>query len=334
MRPSGCLQVAGVPFIVAWIIAWGIGEVFMLQFLLRLMGVPVGRMELPVVPNEFQPFVVIASIFLVLFLALWTRGGVMAIGFLLQLLLGHDSIVFSPTGWRLERSFGFFSMTRDFEGWSAELHGAQKRLFARRGRKRKAVTPFGTAEELERVRDEIARRYRRGGELPDGFHQQRTVDGAVVITSDTAPGAVNCGMFTIMVWNIPFFFLMMWGVAAFRPAVIVGSILSIATTALALWCFFAQRSWIVGPDTLEERLSAFGAAKKRRFGSGSQLALDAFETSDGVQQYTLRVIDPGRRAHTIYRTFHDSHEIALFARVLQRHTGWRLSDPKKLTLEH
>ena len=113
-KPSGPLRHVGAAFLMFWLCGWAIGEGIALTLLakgiLALMnGAPFdeGRSALQVGPA------LAIGAFLLLWLSLWTVGGVAAIREVLRLLWAEDRIIANGSGLTVMRSRGPFRGKRE-----------------------------------------------------------------------------------------------------------------------------------------------------------------------------------------------------------------------------
>jgi hypothetical protein len=103
-----------------WLAGWAVGEVVALGFLIMLIRSALGSaagMSWPIPGGEWiaggaAGFV---FLFLLVWLALWTVGGLAAINELLRSLAGEDQISVQPSGIELVRRAGPFRRARTFD---------------------------------------------------------------------------------------------------------------------------------------------------------------------------------------------------------------------------
>jgi hypothetical protein len=340
LRPQGCARVIVVPFLLAWLAGWAVGELFAINMLLAFFGSSY-RVFFPL-PIPAFPFAAPSLLpigFLLLWGFFWTWGGLTAMGTFLRLLFGSDVVDISPQGLRLTRSYGLFRFTRDFAGWRPELRRKDRALLVRRDRKTKVLSNLGTPEERTWVRDEFERRYPRPRtpqiELPRDYEAHREMDGSTLIQRNLRArrGAIGCGVFALLIWNLPFGIWVYYRMSSGQP---VGSgtavpvAFSVLTFALALWCFFARQTWHVKRNYLEERLEIFGVGRRWQF-TDANLEIDYSKDSDGDESFTLYVKHNSGRKLRLYSAMHDPEETIALARFLKGQTGWNLIEPRELT---
>jgi hypothetical protein len=116
-RATGIARYIGALFLIVWLAGWAIGEALALGFLIMLIRSVIGSiagMSWPVPGGEWiaggaAGFV---FLFLVVWLALWTFGGLAAINEVLRSLAGEDRISAEPAGIELVRRAGPFRRVR------------------------------------------------------------------------------------------------------------------------------------------------------------------------------------------------------------------------------
>lgn len=336
LRPEGCARYFGVAFLLVWIGGWAVGEAFAINMLLAFLGVDF-RAPFPVPISKFGvgwPSL-FPIVFLLVWLTFWTWGGVGAIGHVLRLLFGQDTIEVSPSQWRAIRSYGFFRMTRTYarsDGWSAEMRQRDKALMARHEDKRQLVTTLGTPAERRWLANEIVRVFGtpkiRSRDLPKEFEAVRDGDGVEIrSTARSRRGAFGCGLFAILIVDVPLIMWLMY--SAQRPptgGLVVLASLALLASAFGIWAIFARQYRVLKRDYFAEHLVFPGIHRKWEC-SGGTLELESRTDSDGDEHFTLFVTGGNGRKKRLYASMHEPDEPLLLGRFIEKHTGWRLVVP-------
>jgi hypothetical protein len=120
LRVTGSVRYIGATFLLVWLAGWALGEAFALGFLILLIRSVVGTffgMSWPLPGGQW-----IAGgaagfffLFLVVWLTLWTFGGLAAITELLRNLAGEDRVSVQPAGVELVCRAGPFRRVRTFD---------------------------------------------------------------------------------------------------------------------------------------------------------------------------------------------------------------------------
>lgn len=341
-RAEGFFRYFIVAFLALWLCGWAVGEAFAINVLLAFAGVS-AQIPLPfgIPPFRGSPESLGVAGFVLLWLTLWTVGGIGALVSLLRLLFGSDTVELGPSWWGVTTSYGLWSSRHEFQavdGWSAELRRRDHALVARREEKTRTVTSLGTQAERRWMRDEIVRRYgeprRDTRPLPKEFESVPAPDGSIMIqrTRHARRGAIGCGIFALLIWNVPFG---LW--TAYRysrgeemgAGLIAGAIVALLFTGLALWCFASRESWRMRRDFLEKRLDFLGFTKHSVFDSGS-LAIESYRDSDGDEHFQLIITDRTGRRKSFHRSMGEPEQTLQWGRFIAAQTGWELHLPDDL----
>ena len=200
------------------------------------------------------------------------------------------------------------------------------------------LSTFGTPAERRWIADEIVRRFGRphtASDLPPSYESVRGPDGAVVVrrTAGARRGAFGCGIFSLLIWNVP---LALWMGYATRHEIpmgggtVVSTIVGVLFTALGIWCLFSRQTWVVRHDYLAEHLQFAGLGKKWEFRT-AMLEMEMSTDSDGDDRFSLLVEDrtTGKKKR-LFTSMFDETETLLFGRFVEKHTGWRLVLPREI----
>jgi hypothetical protein len=154
LRPRRANRRRAAAFLAAWLTGWAIGEILALGFLTMLLGVKLGLfsgMKMPaggVVPA--------VDAFLLLWLALWTCGGLAALFALARRAWGVDVLTMSADRWTVRWSVGRWGRRRRFNPKNARrvgLRGRSGALVAEINGRMVVLTRFGTDADRLWLRD-------------------------------------------------------------------------------------------------------------------------------------------------------------------------------------
>ena len=120
LRPIGIGRYLGAVFLTVWLCGWALGELFALGLLILLVRSVMGSVagwSWPVPGGDWFTGGAAGLMFLVvlMWLALWTFGGVAALTELLRSLAGEDRVAVASAGLELERRAGPFRRLRNVE---------------------------------------------------------------------------------------------------------------------------------------------------------------------------------------------------------------------------
>lgn len=190
LRPQGNAQYLAVAFLLFWLCGWAVGEVFAGSFLVKgvlamMNGAPFDGGKDPL---QAGPAVAMGG-FLLLWLSLWTLGGLAAIAQVLQLLWAEDRLIAHAAGITILRSRGPFRGRREIP-----RDALRRLILVPRSDALAAETPKGRAElsrlgtRAEREEAAAALRAELGlsegpsepatAALPKGWEEVLTTDGA------------------------------------------------------------------------------------------------------------------------------------------------------------
>lgn len=338
LRPTGIARYFGAAFLVVWLVGWAIGEVFVLGFLVMLIrsvaGSAVG-LSWPIPGGQWiaggaAGFVLL---FLVVWLSLWTFGGLAAINELLRSVAGEDRVSADSTGVQLVRRAGPFERVRTFE------RSVIRRVRIRRHDKAavidttsgtELVTAFGTYDERQTLTEWVRRQLSlpeqgtgvETGEAPPGWNM--TVDGNMVRLNQLGRSARRTG--ALVAWFIVALMALIW-IGSTKTETISSSAIAFALTLLlaswAAWVTWSSREWFVQPGQLtSHRRFAFWEWQRPFWNARLEVVVST--DSDNDEHYKLKVIDElGSR--TIASELNDDADIVYLARWLAKRTGFPLT---------
>src|SRR5262245_49420144 len=114
LAPKGFGRFVPAAFLGVWLCFWAIGESFVFWFLFKgaralLTGTPPDPGRAPIEPGP----ALLMGAFLLVWLTLWTVGGLAAIGEFLRLLWSEDRLIAHAAGLTIVRSRGPFRWRRE-----------------------------------------------------------------------------------------------------------------------------------------------------------------------------------------------------------------------------
>lgn len=315
LRSKGAGRYVGAAFLAVWLCGWAVGEAFALWFLAwGAHGVLTSRPG----PGGHEPLgpgpALAAGVFLLVWLTLWTFGGVMAIRELLLMLWGEDRLVVNPDGLAVSHLRGPFRSGRRIP--RDQLRGIRTRgragvIVAETARAVVALSRLGTPAERQEAVDELRRelglqevaRSAEGG-LPEGWEEVITPEGERVLVSSPRARrqqATVTALIAVAVAGVAF--------SVLGRALTERSTLPLALLACAVAVAIAWGAVRLARGRVEWRVGSGRITQRRRYGSnvrdvfeGHRLELDTNRDSDGDEWVNLDLVAasepafmPGRR---------------------------------------
>jgi hypothetical protein len=340
LRASGIVRYINATFLVVWLAGWALGEVVALGFLIMLIRSVVGSaagLPWPIPGGDWiaggaAGFVLL---FLLVWLTLWTVGGLAAFNELLRSLAGEDHISVQPAGVELVRRAGPLRRVRTFDRslirW-VRIRRHDKAVVMDTTSGTELITTYGTVDERRTMTEWL----RRQLSLPD---DGRRVDTAVVppgwtmtVESGTArlsqsnPRAKRAG--ATIAWAVVGLTGLIWyGSTQTGPASgsVVALVLTLLLASAAAWVTWSHREWLVRHGQLTSH-RRFGTWDWERTFKSARLEVAESTDSDNDDRYELMVIDEqGKR--TIASEVNDEADIVDLARWLSARTGFHLTLP-------
>ena len=343
LRATGWSRYIDAVFLFIWLAMWAVGEAVALfligAMLASAVAAALGR---PLALSGRVPptdgMVSVFLLFLLLWTALWTAGGVAAISHLLRQIAGQDIVQMNGATLRLTKRAGPFRRRREIPLTSI------RRVRIRGGRTTdvvidtadgtRSVSDLGTTVERTALRDWLA----TGLRLPDA-------DAARLIERETPPhdrdvelrgheaivsqptrrgrmiGArVTWGVAAIL--SLGFVDMLRRGLATTPTG---GERAALAATALvvalAAWVTFGRREWIAAPGRLRVQWRFARWALRQRTFDSAMLQVEHYRDSDGDDRYTL-VVRAGARRAVLASALHDHYELLALAEWLAARTGF------------
>jgi hypothetical protein len=342
LRPSGIGRYFGAAFLVFWLGGWAVGEVLALGFLILLVRSVVGTMVGAAWPIPGGDWIAggaagFVFLFLIIWLTLWTFGGVAAIKELLRSLAGEDTVSVLLSGVELERRAGPFRRTRNVDRTRirrVRLRPRDKAVVIDTASGTEIVSKFGTPEERQAVTAWLRSRL----SLPEGESRidpvaappgwEMTIDGGMARLTRT--DAATRRTASLIAWAIVVFLGLIWYGA--EVTVSVASGIGLAVTLLliygAAWITWSRKEWRVRHGDLTAHTRFLQWEWERSFKS-ARLEVATSTDSDNDTHYTLRVID-SQGTRKIVSEMNDHAETVDLARWLSARTGFQLTLPHQL----
>jgi hypothetical protein len=342
LRPSGIGRYFAAAFLLFWLGGWAMGEIFALGFLALLVRSVAGSilgMPWPLPGGEWiaggaAGFV---FLFLLLWLTLWTFGGVAAITELLRSLAGEDLVSMQGSVVELARRAGPFRRVRSIERshiHRVRLRRRDKAVVIDTPKGTELVTQYGTPDERQAMVEWLRSRLSLSERdtlldpvaAPPGWTMSIEGGTAVLTRADAQSRRIG----SLIMWAIVAFMGLIWyGAAATSPAgAVVAAVLTVLVTFGAAWVTWSHREWRVrhGELTVHTRLLLWN--RERTFRS-ARLEVALSTDSDNDDHYRLTVIDAdGKRQ--IASEMNDHAETVDLARWLSARTGFPLTLPGPL----
>jgi membrane protein YdbS with pleckstrin-like domain len=340
LRPSGIGRYFGAAFLMIWLGGWALGEAFALGFLILLVRSVAGSVigaSWPIPNTDWigggaAGFV---FLFLLIWLLLWTVGGVAAIHELLRNLAGEDRISVEMGGVEFERRAGPFRRTRKFDRSRIRrirLRAHDKAVVIDTTSRTELITNYGTVEERRAMAEWLRSRLslpEAGAAVdpvaaPPGWVM--TVEGSTTHLTRTDPKTRRTA--SLIMWAIVVFMGLIWYGASgtWSAGSVIAAALTLLVTFGAAWVTWSRREWRVRHGELVKHTRFLSWEWERSFKS-ARLEVVKWTDSDNDDRYTLNVIDAqGKRQ--IATEINDEAETVDLARWLAARTGFTLTMPR------
>jgi hypothetical protein len=343
LRASGIARYVGAAFLAVWLVGWVIGEAVALGFLTLLLRSAIASAAgaaRPIPGGEWTVGGAAGAIllFLLVWLTLWTIGGVAAIRELLRSVAGEDRVAVGPAGLELVRRAGPLRQVLTFERAGirrVRLRHHDQAVVVDTAAGTEVVTTYGTADERRGMRDWL----RRHLLLPDADPDLDLVAPPPGWTMTIEHGATTLSqpdprtrrIRALVVWLIAALLGLFW-IAALRTGELAGVLVTSALMLLigwsAVWTTWSRREWLVDTGRLTLRRRFAGRERVRTF-RAARLEVGASIDSDNDSRYELKVVD-AQGQQTITTALHDEADIVDLGRWLAARTGFRLSLPPEI----
>ncbi|TMQ64938.1 MAG: hypothetical protein E6K79_06225 [Candidatus Eisenbacteria bacterium] len=307
LKSCGPMRYVSAAFLLFWLCGWAIGEGVALTFLakgiLALMnGAPFeeGRSPLQLGPA------LAAGGFLLLWLSLWTLGGIMAIGEVLRLLWGEDRLIVNAGGLTIVRCRGPFRSRREIPRDLLRrivIDSPSGPVVAETPQGRIEITRLGTNEEREEsaaaLRSELGIREDAPRTdpvaLPKGWAEVITPEGERAVTVDAATKRLRVRVVALAALAAGALAYGLVMESLHRVEVLPVAIIAVAGTVgvswLTVWLARGRMEWRIGRGSLTLR-RRFGSTIKDVF-EGRRLELVVSRDSDSDEWIALEALGEG-----------------------------------------
>lgn len=344
LRPRGIGRYFGAVFLSIWLVGWLIGEIVAVGLLAVIFSALSGMFaeRLPAAAADFASSGVIGFVvlFVLVWLTLWTFGGIAAWTHLLRSIAGEDSIALQGSEFELVRRAGPFRRRYAFARSAVRrirLRPHDKALVADTTTGTQLLTQFGTVEERHAIRDWLRRHLLLAdedlatspGSLPGEW--EVTSDGGSTILRKVRPRAR--AIRSVIAWLVSALVSAGW-LASVREGTPLGSIPALALTLLAALgaaiSTWGRREWIVRPGEVTFRRSFLIWNAVRTF-KRAKFEVTHHTDSDNDSHYKLVIAD-GEQRKTIHSQMNDANEVVDLARWMTARAGFPLTLPRALRL--
>lgn len=307
LKPCGAGRFISATFLMFWLCGWAVGEAIVLWVLakgiLALMnGEPFegGHAALAVGPA------MAIGAFLLLWLSLWTVGGLAALGEVLRLLWGEDRLIANAGGLTVVRFRGPFRWKREVPRdvlRNISLVSRNDALVAETARKRVELSRLGTHAEREEaaaaLRSELCLKEAAPGTdisaLPKGWAEVITPQGERVVAVDAATQRLQARVAAVIAVGVAAIDFAIIHEALDRAVVIPFAIFGLFGASglfcVAVWLRRGRMEWKIGSGSLTLR-RRFGSSVKDLF-EARRLELVVTRDSDGDEWVALEAVREG-----------------------------------------
>jgi len=355
LRSQGFGRYVSGAFLAFWLCGWAVGETIVLWLLIKgawalLTGTPPdpGREPLEVGPA------VMVGVFLLVWLALWTFGGIAAGMELMRLLWGEDRITVAGGGLTVAWVRGPFRTVRHFERDAIlriSLIGHADRLSLETARQRVELSGLGS--RTERIEGAAGLRAELGiadapsdaaRGLPKEWEEIITPEGERALVPKLATRRIQARVASIATMLLAAVTFVVARESIRRLDLAIGAFILLAftvgLTAGTLWLARGRWEWRIGSGRLTLR-KRYGGTVKDVF-EARHLMLDTNTDSDGDPWYELfaladaeslpspralqwRPTQP-RNSRSVARMMTDASGVRALGAWLSRETGLTLED--------
>jgi hypothetical protein len=275
-------------------------------------------------------------LFLLVWLTIWTVGGVAAIKELLRSLAGEDRISIESLRVELRRRAGPFHRTQTFERSNirrVRIRRHDKALVMDTQGGTAMLTTYGTADERRAVAEWLQSRLL----LPEGGTRfdvagpppawQTAVEGGTTRMTKDDPRARAIA--AAILWFIVLLLaLIVIGADGSTAGRIAAAGVTMVVAAFATWLTLARRVWLVRQGALTEETRFLTWERAREFKS-ARLEVVTTTDSDNDSHHSLYVIGSHDR-RKIASELHDATDIVDLGHWLATRTGFPITMPHHL----
>jgi hypothetical protein len=299
----------GVPFLSVWLVGWAVGEFFALWFLGKgALALFTGHLhsggQIPVAVG-----VVLAGLFLVVWLSVWTLGGLAAGCELLRLLFGRDVIVGRHDGLQIQHHYGLFRSVKNVPRdeirrfYRMTLNGP---LCVETSKGTIELTRLGSPPDRQELEQSLTAEFGLKAEpapigaLPTGWCEVMTAEHDAVLVADPAvrrKQARTAWIVSALLGLVPFCIVF----EEHGPSKkLVSALIFMGLASLAgwgaVWLSLGRKEWKLekGRLILQRR---FGQNRTTRFEAGS-LELAENQSAENGPTYVLTAVAIGAPPRT------------------------------------
>ena len=304
LKSYGPMRFVAAGFLLFWLCGWVAGECFALWFLgnglVALMsGTPFlsGRSPVPLGPA------IAVGLFLLLWLALWTVGGIAAISEFLRLVAGEDRLSVEGGGLTVMHRRGPFARRREFP------RDTLRRLYLTPGGCALAVESSGATVELSRLgtleeRGNAAKTLRSelglsdaagmdvANALPKGWEEIITPEGERAVIPSRATRTIQARVAAVFAFLLGALAVAVMPKISVTPGLIAFDIQlalgAFALTCAAVWLARGRMEWRIGSSRITLR-KRFGSKVKDVF-EAQRFELTMEHGSKGGDWFTLEAV--------------------------------------------
>jgi hypothetical protein len=342
LRPTGIGRYFEAVFLGVWIVFWAISETFVLAVLGSMLAALFGflrdseltRLGRSVVERApgFEIGFIAMFLFLMMWLALWTFGGLAALYSCLRLVAGSDRLTVTAGLLELTWHAGPVHRTHRFDRRrlrGIRIRAHDKAVVADTASGTITLTNLGTVAERASLGHWLRQRLGLDAAHPRtfdplspplGWRTNRGDTGAIHLSRPTngrlpvAAIIAAIGAIALYAWYVD---SQRNGLHSLWPGIVI-ALLALA----AAWVAWAREEWIAGDQQLEYRMRFGPLLRERRF-RNAHFQMTSHTDSDGDTRYKLVVRDDAKK-RTIVSSIFDDAEVVDCARWMEAATGFRL----------
>ena len=305
LLPRGAGRFVAAGFLGFWLCGWAVGEVFALTFLFMgaralITGEPPRPGAGPLAPG---PALAVGG-FLLVWLTLWTFGGIAAMGELLRSLWSDDRVAVGPDGLTVRHRIGPFrsrrGVPRDQLRW-VQASPCTRALTAETATATVELSKLGTPLEREELAATLRAKLGFGqtrdaaqetGALPEGWQEAVVPEGGCALVPDPArrrrQARVAAGAAMALGAGALWLVLKATNDLALAPLAAMACAAAAGLAWGALWLWRGRQEWVLGSGRILLR-RRFGPRLRDVFEARS-LELVVFSDGDGDTWYGLEAL--------------------------------------------
>ena len=345
LRSTGWGRWFDAAFLSIWLMFWVVGEVVALVMVVAMfasaLSAALGRplvLASRVTPTDGS--VSFFLVFMLLWAALWTVGGVAAATHLLRRLAGDDLIELSAEALHIKWRAGPFRRRRSIGRPSVRrvrMRSHDKAVVLDTDEGTVLVSDVGTADERVSLKEWIAQRLTlaasdrarlRERDIPPRDRDVEIQGFDTIVTHPTRRARV---IGTRVIWALAAIAslgcigaLQRTDGSAVTAGVSATGVLTMILASCALWVMCARTEWVVRPGHLCWRFClGRRTLREQAFDTAATLEIEHQRDSDGDDRYALVVRTDSRR-RVLSTAIHDPYELVALGEWLAGRTGFTL----------